>query len=77
MRHPGGTEPIRAGDTFVFPPGEAHQLLNPSDVPLVYYVIANNVPSDDCYYPDSGKWAIQSVDQVIRFIPVGYYDGEE
>ena len=55
MRHPGGLEPMGPGDSFHFPPGEAHQVINSGTDPLVYYVIANNVLSDDCYYPDSDK----------------------
>ncbi len=77
VRHPGGLEPIGPGDCFHFPPGEAHQLINSGADPLVYYVVANNAPVDDCYYPDSDKWAIDSLGGTVRHEKVDYYDGEE
>lgn len=77
VRHPGGNEMIGAGDTIHFPPGEAHQMVNSGTEPLVYYVIANNVPSDDCYYPDSDKWFVESLKSTVRHSKVDYYDGEE
>jgi uncharacterized cupin superfamily protein len=44
VRHQYGTEPIDAGDAFVFKPGEPHQLINDSDQDLVIYVVADNPP---------------------------------
>jgi uncharacterized cupin superfamily protein len=45
VRHASGTEPIVAGDAFIFKPGEAHQLIAGPEG-LVMYVIADN-PVDD------------------------------
>ncbi len=45
-------------------------------------VIANNVfagsgIADECYYPDSDKWATSSIEKCFRPALVDYYDGEE
>ena len=80
MRHPDGTEAIRAGDCFLFPPGEAHQLICPNDAtePLVYWVIANNVEGTDvCFYPDSGKWDGLPGVGPFRLRECDFHDGEE
>ena len=47
---------IRPGDCLMCPPGEPHQLINNGDEDLVYYVIADNAPTDFWHYPDSGKF---------------------
>lgn len=80
-RHPGGVDDVGPGDCFVFPPGEAHQLLCPEGAaePLVYWVIANNVHpgTDVCFYPDSGKWAGLPGVGPFRLTEFPYHDGEE
>ena len=46
----------------------------------MYYVIANNVEgSDNCFYPDSGKWAMdfRKHGGIFRRTEAEYYDGEE
>ena len=80
VRHARGMEKVHAGDHALFGPGEAHQISNESTEPLVYYVIANNVEgSDNCFYPDSGKWAMDFGDHsgIIRRTDADYFDGEE
>ena len=80
VRHPDGVDTVRAGDHVLFAPGEAHQISNQSAEPLVYYVIANNVEgSDNCYYPDSGKWAMdfRTHGGIFRRADTEYFDGEE
>ena len=42
---------ITDGDSFVFPPGEAHQLKNVGSEELLSYVIADNPPADVIDYP--------------------------
>src|SRR6266404_2323727 len=59
IRDKNGTTQVSTGDAFFFGPGEAHQLSNDGDEDFAYYVIADNPRSDSCYYPDSGKWAVQ------------------
>jgi uncharacterized cupin superfamily protein len=71
---------IRAGDCLLCPPGEPHQLINDGPEDLLYFVIANNDPSDFWYYPDSDKWGIPTPDgDDLYFRPtkVDYYDREE
>jgi uncharacterized cupin superfamily protein len=84
-----GTGTIRAGDTrltlapgdcVLCPPGEAHQIVNDGDGDLLYYVLANNAPSDLWHYPDSDKWGFalpNGDDLYFRTSPVGYFDREE
>src|SRR5260370_39326509 len=50
------TMDVRAGDAFIHPPEEAHQLRNVGQDDLIYYVIADNAVADVIYYPDSKKW---------------------
>jgi uncharacterized cupin superfamily protein len=80
VRDNKGTTEVGAGDAFFFPPGEAHQLSNAGDDDFVYYVIADNPRGDSCFYPDSGKWAVQkeSAEEVIvKGREIDYYEGEE
>jgi uncharacterized cupin superfamily protein len=76
---------VGPNDAFLFQPGEAHQLTNAGDEDFVYYVIADNPRSggatgDSCYYPDSGKWAVNTDGQeelIVRGKDTDYFDGEE
>lgn len=78
VRHEGGTTPIAAGDAFIFPPDEAHQLTNDSSEDLLIYVVADNPIGESCYYPDSKKWLVRSPERrLMRGEAVEYYDGEE
>jgi uncharacterized cupin superfamily protein len=80
IRDKNGTTQVSAGDAFFFGPGEAHQLSNDGDEDFTYYVIADNPRSDSCYYPDSGKWAVQleGVDyEIVKGTVTDYHDGEE
>ena len=80
VRDSSGTTEVSAGDTFLFKPGEAHQLLAAPEEELTYYVIADNPIGDSCYYPDSGKWAARKEGDenvVIKGAETDYFDGEE
>lgn len=78
VRHKAGTNAIKAGDTFIFPPDEPHQLINDSAADLVVMVIADNPVGESCHYPDSGKWLVRSPARaLIRSAPLDYLDGEE
>jgi uncharacterized cupin superfamily protein len=78
VRHAGGTEPIREGDAFLFPPDEAHQLINDSDADLILLVVADNPLGESCHYPDSNKWLVRSPERrILRSQGFEYYDGEE
>jgi uncharacterized cupin superfamily protein len=78
VRHQDGTEPIEAGDAFVFKPGEPHQLINDSDQDLVIYVVADNPIGESVYYHDSEKWGVRSPERrVLRGDALEPYDGEE
>ncbi len=60
VRHADGKSSITAGDSFLFKPGEAHQLINESDSDLVIMVIADNPIGESFYYPDEAMWIVNS-----------------
>jgi uncharacterized cupin superfamily protein len=78
VRHEAGTEPIVAGDAFIFKPGEAHQLGNDGAEDLLILVVADNPFGESWHYPDSGKWAVQHPERRnMRGEALDYFDGEE
>ena len=80
IRDKDGSTNVTAGDAFFFGPGEAHQLTNAGDEDFVYYVIADNPRGDSCFYPDSGKWAVQTEGEkevIVKGKETDYFDGEE
>ena len=72
-----GPHPVAAGDVFVHPPGEPHQLTNSGTADLEVFIVADNPPLDACYYPDSDKWALRPPGKVFRLQETDYLDGEE
>ena len=79
IRHEGGAMEVVAGDSFIFPPGEAHQHSNQGEEDFVYYVIANNPVGDSCFYPDSKKWSVRLGEKstILQQVEGTYFDGEE
>jgi len=77
VRTAQGKFEVRDGDCLVHPPGEPHQLTNTGAVDLLYYVVADNPPSDVTHYPDSAKYALPNQARPFRLQPTNYYDGEE
>lgn len=80
IRDKDGTTEVGAGDAFFFAPGEAHEFSNRGDEDFVYYVIADNPRGDSCFYPDSGKWAVEvegSEEVIVKGKEADYYEGEE
>ncbi len=78
VRHDGGTTPVKAGDAFIFKPGEAHVVSNDGAQDLVLYVVADNPIGESTHYPDSNKWAVRSPEKrLVRTATTDYYDGEE
>jgi uncharacterized cupin superfamily protein len=77
-RDEDGKTPIKAGDAFIFGPGEAHQLINDSSEDLLIYVVADNPLGESAYYPDSKKWLVRSPERrLFRGDALDYFDGEE
>ena len=77
-RNENGHTPIEAGDAFIYPPGEPHQLTNNSSEDLIIYVVADNPVGESCHYPDSKKWLVRSPERrLLRGENLDYYDGEE
>ena len=80
IRDKAGTTDVGPGDAFIFIPGEAHQLSNVGPEDFVYYVIADNPRGDSCFYPDSGKWAVQvegGKEVIVKGEEADYFLGEE
>lgn len=79
VRAPDGRHPVEPGDVVLFPPGEAHEIINTSEVDLVFYIIADNPIGESCYYPDSDKWMVRKPGQseVIKGTAVDYLLGED
>lgn len=68
---------IRAGDNFLHPPGEAHQLINTGTEDLEVFIVADNPPLDGFYYPDSDKWGLRTPSVFFKMTPVDYFEGED
>jgi uncharacterized cupin superfamily protein len=68
---------IKAGDCIMNPPGEPHHIINTGRKDLLYYVIANNSPTDVWHYPDSNKWGSPTIRKTFRLQVTHYLDGEE
>ena len=68
---------VGAGDVFIHPPDEAHQLINPSASDFEVLIIADNPPLDAFYYPDSNKWGLRPPGKFFRMTEADYFDGEE
>jgi hypothetical protein len=45
----------------------------------VYYIIADNPASDVCHYPDTNKWQVPGLPNLVRVAAVSNncYEGEE
>jgi len=77
-RHDGGMTPIEAGDSFIFEPGQAHQLFNDGKADLLMYVVADNPIGESGYYPDSDKYIVRTPGRkLMRSDSLDYFDGEE
>lgn len=71
------SETVRAGDVFVHPPGEPHQLINTGSVDLEVLIVADNPDLDAFYYPGSNKWGLRPPGKYFRITEAPYFDGEE
>jgi uncharacterized cupin superfamily protein len=78
VRHADGVTEVGPGESFVFPPGEPHQMSNTGTEDFVYYCIADNPVGESCYYPDSGKWLVRKGSErvIVKGEETHYYDGE-
>lgn len=77
VRAEQASHPVRAGDAFVHPPGEAHQLTNNGAVDLEVLIVADNPALDACYYPDSDKWGLRPPGIFFRAEAADYFAGED
>jgi len=77
FRHGAERLDVGPGDCVLAPPGLAHDLSNPGDTDLDYFLVADNPPVDICHYPDSGKWGFTPPRKIFRPQEADYFDGEE
>lgn len=77
IRTEKGKQAIQAGDYVVFPPGEAHQIINNSSEDLTFLVVADHPMADVIRYPDSGKWMTKPQRKSFEMKEVDYFSGEE
>ena len=68
---------VHAGDCFIHPPGEAHQITNMDSCDLELFIVADNPQLDACYYPDSNKWGLRPPGRFFRLAACDYFDGED
>ena len=68
---------IKPGDHFIFPPGEAHQIVNDSNEELKYLVLADHHRADVTTYPKTGKRMIKPEQRCVRIEDADYYESEE
>jgi uncharacterized cupin superfamily protein len=73
----GKSVPVGAGDHVICPPGDAHQMENTGEEPLVYYVIADHHPADVTTYPNTGKRQLKPEYRIVKTVDADYYEGEE
>ena len=78
VRDEAGLHDIEEADSFLFRPGEAHQVINTGTADLVLFIVADNPIGESCHYPDSKKWLVRSPERrLIRSESLDYLDGEE
>lgn len=68
---------VRAGDCFLHPAGEAHQLINTGGDDLEVFIVADNPQLDGFWYPDSQKWGLRTPSVFFKMTPVDYFEGED
>jgi uncharacterized cupin superfamily protein len=71
---PGSTIAIEEGQSIIFRPGEAHQILNTSENELSYFVVADHCLADVITYPDTGKWVIKPQQKYFTLTESSYYE---
>jgi uncharacterized cupin superfamily protein len=77
VRTPAGVVPIKPGDVLLQQPGDHHQIRNPGNEELVFFLIADNPATDIWHYPDSNKWGFKAPRKIFRLSEIDYWDGEE
>ncbi|HVU16028.1 MAG TPA: cupin domain-containing protein [Candidatus Didemnitutus sp.] len=77
MRTAEGIIPAPAGEVFIHPPYDAHQIINPSNAEATFLIVADNPPADYWFYPDSNKWGFREPRKFFRLAEADYFDGAE
>ena len=77
VRSRDGETSITAGDSFIFPPGEPHQIINSSTEDLLLLVIADHPRADVIHYPDTGHWCVKPHRRFFTMEPREMFEGEE
>jgi uncharacterized cupin superfamily protein len=72
VRGPESTITSEEGQSIIFRPGEAHQILNSSENELCYLVVADHSLADVVTYPDTGKWVIKPQQKCFTLTEISY-----
>ena len=74
VRSAESTTAVEEGQSIIFKPGEAHQILNTSEEELSYFVVADHSLADVITYPDTGKWCIKPQQKFFTLTETSYYE---
>ena len=61
MRIDGNYIDMMPGDSIQCAPGAAHQIINESESPFIYWLVSSSPTFDTSYYPDSDKLTVRQV----------------
>ena len=65
------------GSTFVFEPGEPHQIRNTGKDDMLYLILANNPPTDLIHYPDTDQYLAKPPGKVFTMKEAEYYEQDD
>ena len=65
---------VGADDIGLYPPEQAHNIINIGTADLIYYVFADQHQADVTFYPDTGKWGIKPQKKCFKMQEVDYFE---
>lgn len=68
---------VEPGDCVMAAPSVAHAFRNTGDADLLYFVIADDHPTEFWGWPESNKFGFAQPRKIFRAQEVDYFDGEE
>ena len=77
VRSKDGETRVTTGDSFIFQPGDPHQIINSSTEDLLLLVIADHARADVIHYPDTGHWCVKPQREFFVMEPKEMFEGEE
>jgi uncharacterized cupin superfamily protein len=77
LRFEDGETTLKPGDSFIYPPGGAHQIYNSSSEDLLLLVVADQPRADVIHYPDTGHWCVKPQRKFFTMNEKEMFGGEE